>query len=246
MPLFKASPLLAIIGILVLASAFLIWPKQNAPEFIATTENSFPPSEPYLSQSPFSPSSPLLNTPSPSSISPAPALPSESFVEPVENFVRRVTKKPFGIYIDPKNSPVQPERFTGYHTGADAEYTDITADVPVRSITAGTVRSARRSNGYGGVVVIEHIINNQPHLGIYGHHYRARLIKENNPVAAGETIGYLGQDKSDATDGERKHLHLAILVGTKLDLRGYVPKQADLSAWLNPLNILFSTSTDSP
>jgi hypothetical protein len=31
-------------------------------------------------------------------------------------------KKPFGIYITPENSPVQPENFTGYHTGIDVEY----------------------------------------------------------------------------------------------------------------------------
>jgi hypothetical protein len=29
--------------------------------------------------------------------------------------------RPFGIYITKQNSPVQPERFTGYHAGTDFE-----------------------------------------------------------------------------------------------------------------------------
>src|SRR5579871_4518385 len=61
---------------------------------------------------------------------PAPA-PAPAMVEPAKDFLQRVTKKPFGIYVTPTDSPVQPERFTGYHTGADGEYGDITADVPV-------------------------------------------------------------------------------------------------------------------
>lgn len=47
-------------------------------------------------------------------------------VLPIAEFEKRITKKPFGIYITPQNSPVQPERFTGYHTGVDVEYEDIT------------------------------------------------------------------------------------------------------------------------
>src|SRR5438105_4096773 len=42
---------------------------------------------------------------------------------PIGNSLSRVTKKPFGIYITPQNSPVQPEKFKGYHTGVDFETT---------------------------------------------------------------------------------------------------------------------------
>src|SRR5579863_6635904 len=41
--------------------------------------------------------------------------------EPISGGLSRVTKKPFGIYVTPQNSPVQPEKFTGFHTGIDFE-----------------------------------------------------------------------------------------------------------------------------
>lgn len=237
MPLFKLYPTLAVIGLLAIVSVFLAWPKQNPPETpdVANDDVSLPP--PYTTQASAPQISPTFNTPTESPVSSAPAIDPVAFVEPVQDFVQRVTKKPFGLYIDPSTSPIQPERFTGYHTGVDAEFTDTEADVPVKSITEGRILSARRSNGYGGVVVIEHVINHQPHLVIYGHLDPARSIKENSPVIAGETIGYLGRNQSAETDGERKHLHLAILASTKLDLRGYVSNQEELTNWLNPVNL---------
>lgn len=58
---------------------------------------------------------------------------------PIADFEGRITKKPFGIYITPQNSPVQPERFSGYHTGDDAEYGDVAADVPVYAVYDGQI-----------------------------------------------------------------------------------------------------------
>jgi len=46
-------------------------------------------------------------------------------VLPVNQFFARITKKPFGVYITPETSPVQPEKFTGYHTGVDVEFVDL-------------------------------------------------------------------------------------------------------------------------
>lgn len=239
MPLFKLYPTLAVIGLLAIVSVFLAWPKQNPPETpdVANDDVSLPP--PYATQASAPQIFPIFNTPPVSPVSATPA----AFIEPVQDFVQRVTKKPFGLYIDPSTSPIQPERFTGYHTGVDAEFTDTETDVPVKSIAEGRILSARRSNGYGGVVVIEHVINNQPHLVIYGHLDPARLIKEDSPVIAGEIIGYLGRDQSTETDGERKHLHLAILASTKLDLRGYVSNPEELTNWLNPLILYPSLPT---
>lgn len=232
MPLFKLYPVIAVISLLMIASIFLAWPKQNAPETPAVTNDEISLPQPYATQVPAPEISPIFSSPTESPA--APALAPSAFIEPVPDFIQRITKKPFGLYVDPDNSPIQPERFTGYHTGVDAEFTDTAADVPVNSIADGRIISARRSNGYGGVVVIEHVINHQPHLVIYGHLDPARSIKENSSIMAGETIGYLGRDQSTETDGERKHLHLAILTGTKLDLRGYVSNQVDLANWLNP------------
>ncbi|KKQ38871.1 MAG: Exopolysaccharide biosynthesis protein, sugar transferase domain protein [Candidatus Moranbacteria bacterium GW2011_GWC2_37_73] len=44
-------------------------------------------------------------------------------IDPLDNALSRITKKPFGIYVNPKNSPVNPERFTGYHSAVDLEAT---------------------------------------------------------------------------------------------------------------------------
>jgi hypothetical protein len=83
--------------------------------------------------------------------------PTSKLVEPTKNFVQRVTKKPFGILIDKKTSPVQPERFSGYHTGADAEYADVKTDVPVVAIADGTVEYANTVDGYGGVIAVTYV-----------------------------------------------------------------------------------------
>lgn len=157
-----------------------------------------------------------------------------SLLEPVAEFRERITKKPFGIYITPDHSPVSPERFTGYHTGVDVEYADVAGDVVVRAVAPGTVRVAKAAQGYGGVVAIEHEINNEKISAIYGHLAPSSLPRVGTSVAAGDTIGRLGAGGTAETDGERKHLHFAILATAAIDLRGYVPTQPELSAWRDP------------
>jgi hypothetical protein len=53
-----------------------------------------------------------------------------------------VTKKPFGIRVSPSDSPVQPERFVGYHSGVDFEIKAGEEDqsLPVTAICAGEVK----------------------------------------------------------------------------------------------------------
>jgi len=55
-----------------------------------------------------------------------------------------------------------------------------------------------------------------------------------NNLAAGETIGILGADKSVETDGERKNLHLGFHKGTSVNILGYVQNKNELLDWLNP------------
>ena len=43
------------------------------------------------------------------------------FPFPLDRGVQRITKKPFGIFVSPSHSPIQPEKFMGYHTGTDFE-----------------------------------------------------------------------------------------------------------------------------
>ena len=164
---------------------------------------------------------------------------SGEFGEPVENFTARITKKSFGIYITPDTSPVQPDRFTGFHAGIDAEYDDVSGDVPVRAIAAGRVMVSQFVRGYGGVVVIEHTLNGQTLQALYGHLDSASMVSSGSEVSPGETLGILGEGGTEETDGARKHLHFALLKSEKLDLRGYVREEQELSGWHNPLNFSY-------
>ena len=164
---------------------------------------------------------------------------AQSLAAPVKDFLSRINLKTFGQLIDPQSSPVQPERFSGYHTGIDSEYADIiNADVPIMAIADGTVKLSQRANGYGGVVILWHEIAGQTRSVLYGHLDPDRLPKVGQNFAAGNTIGYLGIGQSAETDGERRHLHLSMRQTADLELAGYTKSATQLSEWLNPLDFL--------
>ena len=152
---------------------------------------------------------------------------------PVDNFFPRLTKKPFGIYITPKNSPVQPEKFTGYHTGDDIEYGDVTGEVKVFAIADGQVIYSGWVSGYGGFLAIQ----NTYFISVYGHLNPTSLVKKDTIVKKGQVVGILGNAYSQQTDGERKHLHFGIIKGNKLDFRGYVQNPTELSLWIDPASL---------
>lgn len=159
-----------------------------------------------------------------------------SWVLPISEMKGRVKLKKFGMLIDPKTSPVQPERFSGYHTGIDVEYSDVNDDVSVSAIGNGQVVVSRLADGYGGVVVIDH----RPWaeiFSIYGHLDPVSTLKTGVGVVAGQKIGILGEDKSDETDGERKHLHFGIIKNAQPTIAGYVQNESELSAWMDPLEL---------
>ena len=166
---------------------------------------------------------------------PKPTAPKEPLVLfPIAQFEQRITKKPFGIYITPQNSPVMPERFTGYHTGDDAEYGDVAGNVPVYAVYSGQIVLSEWVSGYGGTIVLHAVINGEDLYILYGHLNPSSLTPVNSNVTKGEQIAILGQGYTQETDGERKHLHFSIHKGS-LDLRGYVQSQSELSGWYDPL-----------
>jgi murein DD-endopeptidase MepM/ murein hydrolase activator NlpD len=167
------------------------------------------------------------------SVSPTPSPVSNKLSEPIFEFKQRVTKKFFGIYITPQNSPIKSEKFTGFHTAVDVEYEDTTDDIPVYSINNGQIIYSGKVNGYGGFIAIQY----SEYIGIYGHLRPNSLLPNNSIVKKGDTIGVLGTGYTSETDDERKHLHFAILKGSKLDFRGYVESKSELSLWLNPLDL---------
>ena len=159
-------------------------------------------------------------------------------IEPIEEFQERITKKPFGIHITPDTSPIQPEKFSGYHTAVDVEYPYTISDVPVVTIADGEIVASKIVSGYGGVVVIKHTINdNEEILSIYGHLDDDRSIDKNEYVKQGDVIGYLGKDKTKETDFERRHLHFGIIKGDKIDYRGYVDNENELEDWYDPITL---------
>ncbi len=152
----------------------------------------------------------------------------------------RVTKKPFGIRIDPKTSPVQPERFSGYHAGADFEVRDGEDPhaLPVSALCDGTVLLARRVSGYGGVLVQSCTLGGEALTILYGHLDAASLPSVGAALRLGDAVGHLGKGFSAETDGERPHLHLSVHRGAAVELKGYVPSAAELGAWRDPLAFL--------
>ncbi|HSI20966.1 MAG TPA: M23 family metallopeptidase [Verrucomicrobiae bacterium] len=185
-----------------------------------------------------SPTASPVISPSPSSVPTADATPqptpTPTYTFPIAEFRERATKKVVGTFVSPSNSPVQPERFRGYHTAVDVEYGDITSDIPVMAIAAGTVVRSTVVDGYGGLVVIEHLFQKEKVYSIYGHLRPSSLIKE-GPVKRGDQLGVLGTAYSAETSGERRHLHFGLLKSDSIDLRGYVQDKAELTKWLDPL-----------
>jgi len=151
------------------------------------------------------------------------------------DFMKRITKKKFGDYVDKDSSPIQPEKFEGFHTGVDYEFDDIDVDVPVYAVSDGVVVFKKWVSGYGGTVVVESLIDNRKVYLLYGH-LLLESITNNEVVLKGDRLGILGHGYSYETDNARKHLHLAISK-EKLDLRGYVIDKEELTDWIDPLKI---------
>lgn len=160
---------------------------------------------------------------------------SSPFVSPMSNARARITKKHLGTYVTPTDSPVSPERFTGYHTGVDFEtfLSEQTTDVPIYAICSGKVLIDQFGKGYGGIFVTSCTLNEEPITIVYGHLRLTSIQKKvGDTVTAGEQIAVLGTGYSSETDGERKHLHLGIHTGAIPDTRGYIANKADLANWI--------------
>jgi hypothetical protein len=184
------------------------------------------------------------NKPSPEIILPEPAdlsseisqIPATQIIPPISRYSERITKKPFGIKISPEESPVQPEKFSGYHTGTDFEIfsDELNADVEISAICDGKIIIKRFATGYGGILVQTCTINNSDMTVVYGH-LKLTSIKAaiNDTLNKGDEIGLLGDAYSTETDGERKHLHLGIHKGKEINILGYVQTQKELDGWID-------------
>jgi murein DD-endopeptidase MepM/ murein hydrolase activator NlpD len=168
-------------------------------------------------------------------------IPNPLLTAPVAGGLQRVTKKPFGIYVTPQNSPVSPEHFRGYHTGIDFETYpgEQNSDVAVRAACTGPLLLKKTAQGYGGVAVQQCRLEGQDVTVIYGHlRYSSIRPDVQTQLQAGEQFAVLGTGYSSETDGERKHLHFGIHKGTAVNILGYVQNKSDLGQWLDPAKYL--------
>lgn len=155
---------------------------------------------------------------------------------PLEQARGRVLKKPFGIKITPQTSPVQPEKFSGYHVGVDYEIFagEENIDVAVNAVCSGKLLQKRTVSGYGGAIIQSCNLNGQDATVLYGHIKLASVSKViGDNISQGEQLAILGKGFSTETDNERKHLHLGIHKGSTISVLGYVQNQQDLNNWLN-------------
>lgn len=156
---------------------------------------------------------------------------------PIDRALQRLSKKPFGLKVSPGHSPVSPERFSGFHTGADFETfpEEQNVDVPIFAVCDGQLLLKKSASGYGGLAVQSCQLEGQAVTIIYGHLRLSSITaKVGQEIGAGQQLAVLGQGYSPETDGERKHLHLGIHKGMNIDLLGYVQKQSELDGWIDP------------
>ena len=161
--------------------------------------------------------------------------------EPIDDAIARATKKPFGVKISPDNSPVSPEKFSGYHTGVDFETfpNEAELDINIYAICAGPIILKRYVSGYGGVIVQQCALDNDNVTVVYGHLRLSSISSELNQILGqSQQIGMLGQGFSAETDGERKHLHLGIHKGQTINLLGYVETSNLLDEWIDPITLI--------
>lgn len=166
---------------------------------------------------------------------------SVSVVPPMEAASSRVLFKSFGTEVSPASSPVSPERFRGYHTGTDFEAFDHERDseLAVSAICTGKLLRKTTASGYGGYAVQSCRINGEDVTVVYGHLRLSSIAaRVSDEIKAGERLGVLGKGFSSETDGERKHLHLSIKKGTRIDIRGYVQNKAELEGWIDYSDLL--------
>ncbi len=165
------------------------------------------------------------------------------FTSPLDNPKERINKKPFGIWIDPQNSPIFPERFSGYHTGVDFEIFsgEEDKDIEVKAMCSGEIFFLQTVNGYGGVILQKCFYEEQSIIVLYGHIDKDRVrFSLGDQVKMGTTLGFLGQGGSEETDGERKHLHLGVIKGEKENFLGYVRAETLLDQWIDPCELICS------
>lgn len=162
---------------------------------------------------------------------------------PLPETLSRPTPLHFGMYVtpDPENNPIDPpERFVGFHAATDFEISpdELEADIPVYAICNGPIAYSGYAEGYGGLLIQRCVLNKVEVTVLYGHLKLEGLPAEGKEVKNGTALGLLADARTYESGMNRKHLHLGIHKGKKLDFRGYVQKEEELEQYIDPMTVL--------
>jgi hypothetical protein len=170
---------------------------------------------------------------------------SSSLPWPLERASERGKLLTFGMFVspDPEQNPITPpERFTGFHSGLDIEILpeEKDASVLVKAICDGKIIYTGSVEGYGGVIIQQCNINNQPTSVLYGHLRLSsfRVSAGETPITQSTELAELGTAYSNETGGTRKHLHLGMHKGNHIEFLGYVNIQEELAEFIDPFPLL--------
>lgn len=181
---------------------------------------------------------------------------AQDWYYPMDKYTERQTVKVFGQFINDDFYKEKEElfpfnRFYGYHAGVDLEAlrAEQTAKVPVYAIYSGTIIHVGVLPGYGGVVLQR--LKNEDATALYGHvkikdlffKVGDSITIDNKPIL----LTFLGDEFSEETSKERKHLHLGIYKGANVYFRGHEESISRLSEkWYNPSAFLKERNAKDP
>jgi murein DD-endopeptidase MepM/ murein hydrolase activator NlpD len=108
------------------------------------------------------------------------------------------------------------QRGTGKHSGVDLKADSGTRVVSIADGEVFKSDDTSDPNGYGGQILIKHLLNGKPYYSKYAH-LRKRYVRVGETVTAGEKIGESGGGPNDPNKGRSTgpHLHFEILDGAK-------------------------------
>ena len=170
---------------------------------------------------------------------------------PMTRYEKRLTVRWYGKDVRAEEAATLPcaDPFVGFHTADDLEVKsdELALPLSVFAMADGTVRQVDHVNGYGGLIVLEHLLNGETVTTYYGHiDTGTTTLEEGDPVSAGEKIAELADHCSADSSNERKHLHFGIHNDADIDVRGYVQTKEELSGWVNPKDFLKSLNAVEP
>lgn len=121
---------------------------------------------------------------------------------------------------------------------------------PVYAIGDGIIRFSGKKGGYGGLIIIDHPVENV--YSLYGHLSTSRWKKSSGKVKKGELIAHIGEAEECYT--MVPHIHFGLRMGQKADypswrwedarwMAGHTDSRPELLGWFHPSQIIGQTDS---